>query len=124
MDYIDLHADTLTEITSGDLTKNTADIDLFRIRKQFTHYTQIFAIWKDQAQVEKSRREEVFMQTYQRARALLADAGEEILLCQSFAEMEAAWKSGKAAAFCRSKIFPLWENMPRRRQNSASGLQC
>ena len=99
MDYIDLHADTLTEITSGDLTKNTADIDLSRIREQFRHYTQVFAIWKDQAKVDKSRREEVFMQTYQRAGALLADAGEEIALCKSFAEMEAAWKSGKAAAF-------------------------
>ena len=48
MNYFDCHADTLTEIISGEtLDQNSGDLDLNRLGDFVENYTQIFAVWKD-----------------------------------------------------------------------------
>ena len=46
MNYFDCHADTLTEIISGEtLDQNSGDLDLNRLGDFVENYTQIFAVW-------------------------------------------------------------------------------
>lgn len=100
IDYFDCHADTLTAIKQGEiLMENTCDVDLKRIRKFAGRSTQIFALWKDAAAADPEHPEEEFRKTYNRALKLLGEAKDYVALCTSGAEMEAAHKAGKTAAF-------------------------
>ena len=101
IDYFDCHADTLTAIEKqGEtLMENTCDVDLKRIRKFAGRSTQTFALWKDAAAVDPEHPEEEFQKTYNRALELLGEAEDYVSLCTSGAEMEAAHKAGKTAAF-------------------------
>lgn len=54
MNYFDCHADTLTEIISGEtLDQNSGDLDLNRLGDFVENYTQIFAVWKDAQNLNK-----------------------------------------------------------------------
>ncbi len=97
MRYLDLHADTLTEIAAGGLRENDNDIDLKRIRAFCRQYVQVFAIWKDAAKVEN--REKEFYALYSRAMELLAECEDDILLCRRGSDLNTAREQGKSAAF-------------------------
>lgn len=97
MKYCDFHADTLTELTDGDLYRNTGDVDLRRVKEQFKQYVQIFAIWKDQKYVRSTP--EDFRQIYTKAVNYLQNTEESISFCRSTQDMEQAWQQGRAAAF-------------------------
>lgn len=102
MKYYDCHADTLTEIpVSETLMKNTCNLDLTRVRSFADTYTQIFAIWKDQAQVLESHMdtEEVFWQLYQRALLLLLEQSAYVRWCRNASDMQEAHAQGQAAVF-------------------------
>lgn len=100
MDYFDCHADTLTEIAKSEtLWKNSCNLDLQRVRGFADRYTQIFAIWKDRAEIAGACMEEVFLGLYQRAVELLWEQRAYLVWCKSAADMRAAHAAGKAAAF-------------------------
>lgn len=102
MDYFDCHADTLTKIPlSEDLWENTCNLDLKRVRKFADKYTQIFAIWKDRAEIAGGleQQNQIFWQLYQRAVQLLQAQSEYLVWCRDALDMQAAHRAGKAAAF-------------------------
>lgn len=102
MNYYDCHADTLTEIPPAEnLMHNTCCLDLSRVREFADHYTQIFAVWKDQAEIQNTQpdTEEVFWQLYQRALRLLLEQAAYVKWCQNAADMQEAHAEGKAAVF-------------------------
>lgn len=47
MNYLDFHADTLTEVNGKTLQNNDNNIDLNRIHQICKSYVQVFAIWND-----------------------------------------------------------------------------
>ena len=68
MNYFDCHADTLTEIISGEtLDQNSGDLDLNRLWDFVENYTQIFAVWKDAQNLNKEDPDRDFLQLYHRA---------------------------------------------------------
>lgn len=97
MQYLDFHADTLTEITEGNIIYNKNDVDLTRIDAFCKTYVQVFAIWKDRAKIKVPEKE--FMELYNRAKQLLAKAKDRISVCKTGTEMENALAEGKHAAF-------------------------
>ncbi len=97
MRYLDLHADTLTEITAGGLRENDNDIDFKRIQTFCRQYVQVFAIWKDAAKV--GNREKAFCALYSRAMELVAECEDVIMLCRSGSDLKTARRQGKMAAF-------------------------
>lgn len=102
MNYFDCHADTLTEIPPAEnLMHNTCCLDLERVREFAEHYTQVFAIWKDVAEITNTHldTEEVFWQLYQRALRLLLEQSAYVKWCQNAADMREAHAEGKAAVF-------------------------
>lgn len=96
MDYMDFHADTLTEIREGDLIRNTRDVDLTRVGMLGGRYAQVFALWKDMAKVKEPDKE--FTEVYNRALELLKSSGK-MVLCRTADEMKTAFREGKHAAF-------------------------
>lgn len=100
MNYFDCHADTLTEIPQGEtLLENCCNLDLQRVRAFADQYTQIFAIWKDRAEIAGEPLEEVFLRLYHRAVELLRQQRTYLVWCDSAADMRAAHAAGKGAAF-------------------------
>lgn len=97
MNYLDFHADTLTEIKKGSLQSNHNDIDLDRVQKFCSSYIQVFAVWMDHQKVRDKEKE--FEQLYQRAIRFLKEADSRIELCLSFEDARSAMQKGKAAAF-------------------------
>lgn len=97
MRYCDFHADTLTEITEGNLYQNNIDIDLYRVEKLCEQYIQVFAIWKDVALVKNIETD--FWKTYQQSLEYLKNVEQKVSLCLSAEDMERALIEGKAAAF-------------------------
>lgn len=115
MDYFDCHVDTLTKIAPPeDLWENSGDLDLKRMRRFADRYTQIFAVWKDQAQIKGTSSENVFMQLYETAVLLLQKQSEWILWCKSAADMQAAHAAGKAAAFLSIEDISIMGNLAER----------
>lgn len=99
MHYFDCHADTLTEIPQSEsLMKNSCCLDLERVRTFAGHYTQIFAVWKDRADMPKEP-EKSFLAVYKRACQLLGDQAAYIEWCRNASDMQKAHAAGKAAAF-------------------------
>lgn len=100
MNYFDCHADTLTEIISGEtLDQNSGDLDLNRLGDFVENYTQIFAVWKDAQNLNKEDPDRDFLQLYHRAIAYLEEENRKILLCKSGEDMKKAHSMRKAAAF-------------------------
>ncbi len=100
MDYFDCHADTLTCVPASEsLWENTCNLDLRRVRQFASQYAQIFAIWKDQAEILPGRLEEDFLQIYGRAVQLLEEQAEWVQWCKSARDMQHAHQAKKAAAF-------------------------
>lgn len=101
MDYFDCHADTLTALAgSGEsLWDNRRDVDLKRVGAFGGRYTQIFAIWEDWANIPEGQVEQHFRMLYEKAAGKLEQQARHIALCRNAADMQAAHKSGKAAAF-------------------------
>lgn len=102
MNYYDCHADTLTEIPPAEnLMHNSCCLDLARVRNFADHYTQIFAVWKDKAELQGTQpdTEEVFWQLYQRALQLLLEQSVYVKWCRNAADMQTAHAEGKAAVF-------------------------
>jgi membrane dipeptidase len=96
-DYVDFHADTLTEIREGDLYANRCDVDLRRTEAAFSSYVQVFALWRDLR--GRPGDPAAFRTLYARARALLAAQEDRIRLCTDAWEMDRALAAGKSAAF-------------------------
>lgn len=91
MNYFDCHADTLTEIISGEtLDQNSGDLDLNRLGDFVENYTQIFAVWKDAQNLNKEDPDRDFLQLYHRAIAYLEEENRKILLCKSGEDMKKA----------------------------------
>lgn len=102
MNYYDCHADTLTQIpASENLMHNTCCLDLARVRGFADHYTQIFAIWHDQNEIQKAqaRTEDVFRKLYERALQLMLEQSAYAVWCQNAEDMKKAHAQGKAAVF-------------------------
>lgn len=102
MNYFDCHADTLTEIPlSENLMHNTCCLDLARVHSFADHYTQIFAVWKDQEEILQSKMttEEAFWEAYQRSMRLMLEQSSYLKWCQNAADMQKAHEQGKAAVF-------------------------
>ena len=100
MNYFDCHADTLTEIISGEtLDQNSGDLDLNRLGDFVENYTQIFAVWKNAQNLNKEDPDRDFLQLYHRAIAYLEEENRKILLCKSGEDMKKAHSMRKAAAF-------------------------
>lgn len=102
MNYFDCHADTLTEIPlSENLMHNTCCLDLERVRRFTSHYTQIFAVWMDQEKVLQSRvsAEDAFQEAYQRSMRLMLEQSAYLKWCQNADDMKEAHAQGKAAVF-------------------------
>ena len=89
MNYFDCHADTLTEIPTGEtLNQNSGDLDLNRLGDFVEKYTQIFAVWKDSQKMDKEDPEKEFLWLYHRAMAYLEEENRKILMCKSGEEMK------------------------------------
>ena len=100
INYFDCHVDTLTEIPVGEsLNHNRGNLDLERVRNFAENYIQVFALWKDRAQMAKQNPETEFMQLYDRAAGLLKSEQERIVLCRNGSEMRQTLSEGKMAAF-------------------------
>lgn len=102
MNYYDCHADTLTEIPSSEnLMHNTCCLDLARVRSFADHYTQIFAVWRDQEEILKAqlRTEDVFWELYERALRLMLEQSAYVEWCKDASDMKKAHAQGKAAVF-------------------------
>ncbi len=102
MNYFDCHADTLTEIPlSENLMHNTCCLDLERVRRFTSHYTQIFAVWMDQEKILQSRvsAEDAFQEAYQRSMRLMLEQSAYLKWCQNADDMKEAHAQGKAAVF-------------------------
>lgn len=100
MNYIDCHADTLTQIPKGkSLWKNTCSLDLSRVRKFAEKHTQIFAIWNDRAKIRDECLEKEFMRLYDRAVSLLQSEPESVMWCTNASDMQSAHGQKKTAAF-------------------------
>ena len=101
MNYFDCHADTLTEMWNPEdtLDQNSGDLDLKRVGAFVEKYTQIFAVWKDAARINKEDPEKDFFRLYDRARAYLMEENRKIIWCGSGADMEKAHRQRKGAAF-------------------------
>lgn len=97
MDYLDFHADTLTELVRGDLYRNSGNVDLQRAEEAFSSYAQVFALWRDVRGGSGSDAE--FKALYDRAILLLKQQDSRLRLCRSAPEMERALAEGKSAAF-------------------------
>lgn len=94
MNYLDLHADTLTMLRTGDLYQNENDVGLQRAEQAFESYVQTFAIW---ASPEHPFSDEQAMTLYQRMVALVDGQKEHARLCTSRADLEQALATHKAA---------------------------
>lgn len=101
MNYFDCHADTLTNMPAGaeTLGENQCNVDLKRARSFAEKYTQIFAVWKDFREMNRSHLEEKFLQIYKRAADLLRAEEYQLAWCTTGEEMEQAHKEGKTAVF-------------------------
>ncbi|MGI6230129.1 MAG: dipeptidase [Tractidigestivibacter sp.] len=100
MRYFDNHADTLTELPEGgSLYENENDVDLKRVDAFADTYTQVFALWRDMAQVDNKRVDEEFERVYDRARGLIAAQSGRVELVTDAKSMHAAHAAGHAAAF-------------------------
>lgn len=101
MHYFDCHADTLTVLQSPEdtLWSNKRDLDLERVHRFADRYGQIFALWKDADKRDAKNPEEEFLRTYESARKFLKDREENIAFCTSAAQMKAAFRQGRDAAF-------------------------
>lgn len=102
MNYYDCHADTLTEIPlSENLMHNTCCLDLARVRSFAHHYTQIFAVWRDQEEIQRLQlpAEDVFWELYERAIRLMLEQSAYAEWCKDASDMRKAHMQGKAAVF-------------------------
>ena len=100
MNYMDCHADTLTQIPKGEnLWMNTCNLDLNRIQKFTGEHTQIFAIWKDRIKMKSGCLEQEFMELYKNAVNLLESQPEHVMWCKNASDMRRAHKQKKTAAF-------------------------
>ena len=102
MNYFDCHADTLTELSSSEnLMQNTCCLDLARVRGFADHYTQIFAVWRDQEEMPADAREkeEIFQGLYEHAVRLLLEQSAYAQWCTDASDMRKAHEEGKAAVF-------------------------
>lgn len=90
MKYMDFHCDTLTVLQSPQdkLSKNQVNVDLERVKGDFSQYVQIFALWKDAKKIKGSKEEE-FLRLYGNATRLLQDA-EEFRWCRNKVELSSA----------------------------------
>lgn len=90
MKYMDFHCDTLTVLQSpyDKLSKNQANVDLERVKDDFSQYVQIFALWKDAKKIKGSREEE-FLRLYGNATRLLQEA-EDFRWCRNKVELSSA----------------------------------
>lgn len=111
INYFDCHVDTLTEIPRGEsLNRNSGNLDLERVRNFAEHYIQVFAIWKDRAQMAKRNPEDEFMKLYDRAARLLKNEQERIVLCRNGSGMKQALSEGKMAAFLAVEDISIMGN--------------
>lgn len=100
MDYFDCHADTLTQIPKGEgLWENTCSLDLSRAQEFAKKHVQIFAIWKDRANMQDGQLEKEFMDLYKRAVSLLQSEPEHAAWCMDASDMRFAHSQKKTAAF-------------------------
>lgn len=115
MHYADLHADTLTEIPAGEsLWENSCNVDLKRTSDFAGRYIQVFALWKNRAETQDSRREQTFMELYRRAAALLKEQEERLMWCRNTGDMLRAHSEGKAAAFLSVEDISLMGTVAER----------
>lgn len=122
MNYIDCHADTLTQIPQGeDLLHNRCNLDLARVRKFANKHTQIFALWKDRAQLGDTDPKQAFQTMYQRAVQLLQGQPESVVWCKNAADMHFAHAEGKTAAFLAVEDISVMGSMVQ--QVSALGIR-
>lgn len=100
MDYMDCHADTLTQIPRGeDLLYNSCNYDLVRVHQFAKKHTQIFALWKDRAQLSGTDPKLEFQKMYEQAVQLLQGQPEYVVWCKNVSDMHLAHAQGKTAAF-------------------------
>lgn len=112
MNYMDCHADTLTQIPKGEnIWTNTCNLDLDRVQKFAQKYTQIFAIWKDRAKMQKGCLEQEFMVLYERAVNLLQSQQERVVWCKNACDMQLAHKQKKTAAFLSVEDISIMGSM-------------
>ena len=99
-DYFDCHVDTLTELAADkeDLNQNSCNLDLQRVLERTKRYVQIFAVYRDRAEMEEPPEEE-FKRLYRRVMRLLEKEKAHLALCHNGQEMKQALQAGKAAAF-------------------------
>ena len=95
---IDFHCDTAYELyrRKETLSDNTCHISLPAVKSAFSRYAQFFAIWTD-----KNLNDEEGFAAYReiyRNFCRLAQT-EPIALCRTGNDLDAAWASGKVAAF-------------------------
>lgn len=115
IDYMDCHADTLTEIPEGEsLWENHCNLDLRRVNAFAGKYTQIFAIWKDRREMADGNVEAQFWKLYERAVFLLREQEERLLWCRSAKDAARAHAQGKAAAFLSIEDISIMGNMAER----------
>ena len=115
INYFDCHVDTLTEIPRGEsLNRNSGNLDLERVRNFAEHYIQVFAIWKDRAQMAKRNPGDEFMQLYDRAARLLKNEQGRVMLCGNGREMQQALSEGKMAAFLAVEDISIMGDCIRR----------
>lgn len=112
MNYIDCHADTLTQIPLGeDLLHNGCNLDMARVHKFAKKHTQIFALWQDRAQIEGTDPQQAFQKLYRRAVQLLQEQPDSVMWCKNAADMGLAHAAGKTAAFLAIEDMSIMGSM-------------
>lgn len=115
INYMDCHADTLTQLQNGEnLWENTCSLDLSRVWGFSGRHTQIFALWKDRADMRDGCMEQEFARLYGRAVELLQGQPEHVVWCKNAQDMRLAHRQKKTAAFLSVEDISIMGNMASR----------
>ena len=100
MNYFDLHCDTMAELyrRSVCLDRNECHVSLEKADRAIDHYAQFFAFFASKRLTDAEGFER-YLKTYEYFTRELEKCSDKIVLCRNFAELEAAKKSNRVAAF-------------------------
>lgn len=96
----DGHCDTILRcyLRGGNIRKNEGHLDLERMRK-YDGWAQFFAIFGSRDETPDRPLYQVFQEEYAIFRREMATQADWVVHCRTAREAEAAWRSGRQAAF-------------------------
>ena len=118
----DAHCDTISRCWREyeDLERNTGAVDLDRAGRAFAHYAQIFALWTAPGYTGGGTEQEAYRALLRCFHRQLERNGDRICLCRTGADIQRAWRQGKAAALLSVEGAQLLGCDPDRLEGAAA----